>query len=80
MILNAFERKPLPINGDGSNIRDWLFVEDHARALGTILVKGQPGHTYNIGGRNERTNIDVVRQICSWVDWLSSRYFLPPTH
>jgi dTDP-glucose 4,6-dehydratase len=70
VILNALERKPLPVYGDGSNIRDWLFVEDHARALGVILAKGQPGHTYNVGGRNERTNIDVVRQICLWMDRL----------
>jgi dTDP-glucose 4,6-dehydratase len=70
MILNALDRKPLPVYGDGSNIRDWLFVEDHARALGVILTKGSPGHTYNVGGRNERTNIDVVRQICLWMDRL----------
>jgi dTDP-glucose 4,6-dehydratase len=70
-ILNAMEQKPLPVYGDGSNIRDWLFVEDHARALGVILTKGQPGHTYNVGGRNERSNLDVVRQICSWMDRLS---------
>jgi dTDP-glucose 4,6-dehydratase len=70
MILNGLERKSLPVYGDGSNIRDWLFVEDHARALGVILTKGTPGHTYNVGGRNERTNIDVVRQICLWLDRL----------
>jgi dTDP-glucose 4,6-dehydratase len=70
-ILNAMEQKPLPVYGDGSNIRDWLFVEDHARALGVILTKGQPGHTYNVGGRNERSNIDVVRQICFWMDHLN---------
>jgi dTDP-glucose 4,6-dehydratase len=70
IILNALERKPLPVYGDGSNVRDWLYVEDHARALGVILAKGHPGETYNIGGRNERKNIDVVRQICSWMDQL----------
>ncbi|MCK1321657.1 MULTISPECIES: dTDP-glucose 4,6-dehydratase [unclassified Bradyrhizobium] len=70
VILNALERKPLPVYGDGSNVRDWLYVEDHARALGVILAKGTPGETYNIGGRNERANIDVVRQICSWMDEL----------
>jgi dTDP-glucose 4,6-dehydratase len=70
IILNALERKPLPVYGDGSNVRDWLYVEDHARALGVILAKGLPGETYNIGGRNERKNIDVVRQICSWMDQL----------
>ena len=70
IILNALDRKKLPVYGDGSNVRDWLFVEDHARALGTILTKGRPGETYNIGGRNERQNIDVVRQICTWMDKL----------
>jgi dTDP-glucose 4,6-dehydratase len=70
VILNALERKALPVYGDGSNVRDWLYVEDHARALGVILAKGTPGETYNIGGRNERANLDVVRQICSWMDEL----------
>ena len=70
IILNALDRRMLPVYGDGSNIRDWLFVEDHARALGMILTKGRPGETYNIGGRNERKNIEVVRQICSWMDRL----------
>jgi dTDP-glucose 4,6-dehydratase len=70
VILNALERKTLPVYGDGLNVRDWLYVEDHARALGVILAKGIPGETYNIGGRNERTNIEVVRQVCSWMDQL----------
>ena len=70
IILNALDRKPLPVYGDGSNVRDWLYVEDHARALGVILAKGRPGETYNVGGRNERKNIEVVRQICSWMDRL----------
>jgi dTDP-glucose 4,6-dehydratase len=70
IILNALDRKPLPVYGDGSNVRDWLYVEDHARALGVILANGRPGETYNIGGRNERQNIEVVRQICSWMDRL----------
>jgi dTDP-glucose 4,6-dehydratase len=69
-ILNALEQKPLPVYGDGRHIRDWLYVEDHARALGVILAKGQPGQTYNVGGRNERANIDVVKQICAWMDRL----------
>src|SRR6476660_2234633 len=69
-ILNALDFKLLPVYGDGSNVRDWLYVEDHARALGTILAKGRPGETYNIGGRNERRNIEVVRQICTWMDRL----------
>ena len=68
-ILNALDRKPLPVYGDGSNIRDWLYVEDHARALGVILTSGTPGETYNIGGRNERKNLDIVRQICGWMDY-----------
>ncbi len=70
MILNALDRKPLPVYGSGSNVRDWLYVEDHARALGLILARGKLGETYNIGGRNERKNIDVVRQVCSWMDKL----------
>ena len=57
MILNAFEGKPLPVYGDGSNVRDWLYVEDHAKALYLILKNGLPGETYNVGGRNERTNL-----------------------
>ncbi len=64
-ILNALEGKALPVYGDGSNIRDWLYVEDHARALHLICSKGRLGETYNVGGRNERTNIDVVRRICA---------------
>jgi len=68
MILAALEGKPLPVYGDGANVRDWLFVEDHARALAMILDKGLPGETYNIGGRNERRNIDVVQRICALMD------------
>jgi dTDP-glucose 4,6-dehydratase len=64
MILNALARKPLPVYGDGSQIRDWLYVEDHARALHLVLTEGKVGETYNIGGHNEIRNIDVVRQIC----------------
>jgi dTDP-glucose 4,6-dehydratase len=70
IILNALDRKSLPVYGDGSNVRDWLYVEDHARALGIILTKGLPGETYNIGGRNERSNIEVVQKICTWMDRL----------
>jgi dTDP-glucose 4,6-dehydratase len=70
VILNALDRKALPVYGDGSNVRDWLYVEDHARALGVILAKVVPGETYNIGGRNERKNIEVVKQICTWMDKL----------
>src|SRR3984893_15800387 len=72
MVLNALHGQPLPVYGNGSNTRDWLYVDDHARALGLILDKGRPGETYNVGGRNERRNIDVVRQICACLDELRS--------
>jgi dTDP-glucose 4,6-dehydratase len=68
IVLNALHGQPLPVYGDGANIRDWLFVDDHARALGLILEKGTPGETYNVGGRNERRNIDVVQEICKCLD------------
>lgn len=64
IILNALEGKPLPIYGNGSQIRDWLYVEDHARALVEVVLKGKVGETYNIGGHNEKQNIEVVRSIC----------------
>ncbi|WP_315774294.1 MULTISPECIES: dTDP-glucose 4,6-dehydratase [unclassified Bradyrhizobium] len=70
MVLNALHGEPLPVYGNGLNVRDWLFVEDHARALGLILEKGVPGETYNVGGRNERSNIEVIRQICACLDEL----------
>lgn len=65
MILNALDRKPLPIYGDGQNVRDWLYVTDHCKAIYRVLQKGQPGATYNIGGQNEQTNWSVVKQICA---------------
>jgi dTDP-glucose 4,6-dehydratase len=68
IILNALEGKPLPIYGNGSNVRDWLYVEDHARALDLIVERGAIGETYNVGGRNERSNIDVVKRICDLMD------------
>jgi len=68
MILNALEGKPLPVYGDGQHVRDWLFVEDHCRALRRVLADGRPGETYNIGGNFERTNLEVVQTICSSVD------------
>ena len=68
--LNALEGKPLPIYGDGQQIRDWLYVEDHAEALRLVLEKGAVGETYNIGGHNEKTNIEVVKNICSLLDEL----------
>jgi dTDP-glucose 4,6-dehydratase len=64
MILNALSAKPLPVYGKGENVRDWLYVEDHCRALWTVLEKGRPGQTYNIGGNNEWKNIDIVYTIC----------------
>jgi len=66
--LNALEGKPLPIYGKGDQIRDWLHVDDHARALRLVLEKGKTGETYNIGGHNEKTNLEVVKTICSLLD------------
>ena len=68
IIINGLAGKPLPVYGDGSNIRDWLYVDDHARALRLILEKGELGHSYNVGGRNERTNLHVVQAICDLLD------------
>lgn len=68
VILNALEGKPLPVYGKGDQIRDWLYVEDHARALYTVVTKGIPGETYNIGGHNEKKNLDVVHTICDLLD------------
>lgn len=70
-IINALEGRGLPVYGTGDNIRDWLYVDDHARALDLIAECGVPGQTYNVGGRNERRNIDVVRTICRLLDRLS---------
>jgi dTDP-glucose 4,6-dehydratase len=67
-ILNALDGKELPVYGKGDNIRDWLYVDDHARALDIIVERGRIGETYNVGGRNERRNIDVVRRICAVLD------------
>lgn len=71
MILNALEGKPLPVYGAGLQVRDWLFVEDHARALVEVVTRGQVGETYNIGGHNEQKNIDVVRGICALLEELA---------
>ena len=68
VILNALAGAPLPIYGDGQNIRDWLYVEDHADALLTVLTKGKVGRSYNIGGENERTNLELVQTICAILD------------
>lgn len=68
MILNALDGKPLPVYGTGRNVRDWLYVEDHCRALLTVLAKGRPGEKYNIGGHNEKTNLDIVHTLCDILD------------
>jgi dTDP-glucose 4,6-dehydratase len=68
MILNALNRKPLPVYGDGKNVRDWLYVEDHCEAIITVLQRGRVGQTYNIGGWNEKRNLDIVETICDIVD------------
>jgi dTDP-glucose 4,6-dehydratase len=73
MILNALASKPLPVYGDGLNVRDWLFVEDHCSAIRTVLQNGRVGETYNIGGNSERANIDVVTTICDLVDEMRPR-------
>jgi dTDP-glucose 4,6-dehydratase len=72
VIINALEGKSLPVYGDGSNVRDWLYVEDHARALFDVLTRGRAGEKYNIGGANERSNIEVVREICALMDRLNA--------
>jgi len=80
MILNALEGKPLPVYGDGQNIRDWLFVEDHCRAIDQVLTQGQPGETYNVGGDAEQTNLGLVRQICIILDKLRPESAYVPHH
>jgi dTDP-glucose 4,6-dehydratase len=72
-ILNALHGKPIPVYGNGLNVRDWLYVEDHAEALLTVLERGALGRSYNIGGENERTNIDLVRTICALLDEMRPR-------
>ncbi len=68
MIVNALDGKPLPVYGDGQQIRDWLYVADHCSAIRAIVAKGRPGHTYNIGGFNEIANLEIVRQVCALLD------------
>ena len=70
IIIRGLDEQELPVYGDGMNIRDWLFVEDHARALALVLERGRVGETYNVGGRNERPNIHVVQTICEILDRL----------
>ena len=78
MIMNALEGLPLPVYGNGLNVRDWLFVEDHCQAIRAVLERGRPGETYNIGGNCERTNIEVVRAICDFIDELRPNPKLGP--
>ncbi len=73
MLLNGLEGKPLPVYGRGDNVRDWLYVEDHASALWLVLTKGRVGETYLIGGHNERTNLEVVQNLCAQLDELAPR-------
>ncbi|MGC2246472.1 MAG: dTDP-glucose 4,6-dehydratase [Terriglobales bacterium] len=70
MILNACQGKPLPVYGDGRNVRDWLYVEDHCRAICAVLARGRVGETYNIGGRSEKNNLEIVGEICKLLDQL----------
>ena len=74
MIHNAVSDKPLPIYGKGDNVRDWLYVDDHARALRLVFERGTPGETYNIGGHNEKTNLEVVDTLCALLDELKPRH------
>ena len=73
MILNARDGKALPVYGDGRNVRDWLYVEDHCEAIATVLRRGRPGETYNVGGWNEMANIEIVHTICDLVDEMAPR-------
>ena len=68
MIINALNDKPLPVYGNGANVRDWLYVEDHCRALYKVMTKGLCGETYNIGGNHEMQNIQIVKSICALLD------------
>jgi dTDP-glucose 4,6-dehydratase len=70
MILNSLEGRPLPVYGAGDNVRDWLYVDDHAAALELLIRAGRPGESYNVGGRNERSNLEVVQMICDLLDEL----------
>jgi dTDP-glucose 4,6-dehydratase len=73
MVLNALDGKPLPVYGDGSNVRDWLYVGDHCSAIRLVLARGRPGETYNVGGGAERRNLDVVKRVCAILDELRPR-------
>jgi len=77
MVLNALEGKALPVYGDGGNIRDWLYVEDHCEALWTVMKKGKVGEKYNVGGNSEKTNKQVVNTICEMMDEILPTYKNP---
>jgi len=78
VILHALSGKPIPVYGDGQNVRDWLFVADHCEAIRLVLARGRVGETYNIGGHNELKNLDVVNTICSVLDELRSQHAVLP--
>ena len=80
MIINAVQGRPLPVYGDGLNVRDWLYVGDHCAAVRLVLHKGRPGETYNVGGNSEKTNLEVVKTICTILDELRPLRSLPITH
>ncbi|OGA52617.1 MAG: dTDP-glucose 4,6-dehydratase [Betaproteobacteria bacterium RIFCSPLOWO2_12_FULL_62_58] len=80
MIVNAVQGRPLPVYGDGLNVRDWLYVGDHCAAVRLVLHKGRPGETYNVGGNSEKTNLEVVKTICTILDELRPLRSLPITH
>jgi dTDP-glucose 4,6-dehydratase len=73
IILNCLDGKPLPVYGKGANVRDWLYVDDHVKALCLVNEKGVAGETYNVGGHNERTNLEVVKTVCSILDEMRPR-------
>ncbi|HEX6270189.1 MAG TPA: dTDP-glucose 4,6-dehydratase [Anaerolineales bacterium] len=80
MILNALSGRPLPVYGDGSNVRDWIYVEDHCKALRVALEKSKPGETYVVGANNERRNIDLVKQMCAALDEIAPPAEVPQIH
>jgi len=77
VILNALQGKPLPVYGDGQNVRDWLYVEDHCEAISAVLARGKVGQTYNVGGWNEKRNIEIVETICDIVDEIAGQSASP---
>jgi dTDP-glucose 4,6-dehydratase len=80
MILNACQGKPLPVYGDGENVRDWLYVEDHCRAIRTVLARGRVGETYNIGGHSEKKNLQIVNAVCELLDQMRPNDPVVPHH